>query len=131
MPPALETRPSPLHWPEVKPSSWGRQVCIAHQQMYPWTMYKCVPETSTQAMAMCLLGTHVCTSAPYISPLILFISPRTYFTFVYVYIQACIYVHCVHFVHLDMQKCACVLCGWLRGHCHCPLSDTLRLLLEI
>lgn len=129
MPPALETRPSPLHWPEVKPSSWGRQVCIAHQQMYPWTMYKCVPETSTQAMAMCLLGTHVCTSAPYISPLILFIYVHIFYVCVCVYTGMHLCTLCT-FCALGYAK-VCMCAVWLRGHCHCPLSDTLRLLLEI
>lgn len=87
-------------------------------------MYRYVPKTSTRAMAMCLLGTHLCTSALGVSPWIL--------------VRICVHsLHmctCIHTsecisVHLDRRKCVHVFCV---AECALvpPLSDTLRLLLD-
>lgn len=41
----------------------GRKICVGYQYVYSWTMHKCVPEASTQAMSLCSLGTHLHASA--------------------------------------------------------------------
>lgn len=87
-------------------------------------MYIYVPKTSTRAMAMCLLGTHLCTSALGVSPWIL--------------VRICVHsLHmctCIHTsecisVHLDRRKRVRVFCA---AACALvpPLSDPLRLLLD-
>lgn len=57
-------------------------------RVYLWTVYKCVPETSTQAMSMCFLGAHLSTPALYIS------------LFIYVCICVHIFYLCVHCIHM-------------------------------
>lgn len=61
--PGLETKPRPCNRLNVKRKSWGMQVWTRHPYVYSWTMHEHVPDASTQATSLCLLGTQLYTSA--------------------------------------------------------------------
>ena len=88
-------------------------------------MYKCVPETSTRAMALCLLGTHLCIHQ-------LQVSAHGYlFVDMYIfYICGCVHTRVSAFLCSWMGGSVCTYSVWLRVHWYYPLSDTLRLLVD-